>query len=228
MLLRPWKSSTALTLAVTMASSVVLPLSLLQPATAATPYLVSQRFPDSWRTSGVPAGTVIPVQYEKNRIILEPNETVPVTLTVARDITSTRGDVLIPEGSKIKGKLKPTGDGTQFVAETLTIQNRDYNIDAVSEVINRRETITRQSDPKLLEGAAIGGGAATVLGAIFGKIQLWQVLGGAGVGALASVLLRGRNNVEVISIDPNQDLALTLRSNFEPDTNSGRGSGYRY
>lgn len=246
MLSRPWKSNTALTLAISVASSIVLPLSLLQPTTAApAPYLVGQLFPDSWRTAGVPAGTVIPIQYDKDKIILKPDETVPVTLTVARDVLSTRGSVIIPAGSQIKGNLKPTGDGTQFVADTVTLGNQslgnqtvgnqkagsqDYSIEATSDVINRRETITKQSDPKLLEGAAIGGGAAAILGEIFGRIQLWQVLGGAGVGALASVLLRGKKQVEVISIDPSTDLALTLRSNFEPNTNSGSdsGTGNRY
>jgi hypothetical protein len=46
------------------------------------------------------------------------------------------------------------------------------------------------------------------------------VLGGAGVGALGSLLIRNRDQVEVIVVDPATDLNLYLESDFEPDTGS--------
>lgn len=211
---KSWKSGTALTLVMTTISTLAIPLTFIKPATA-VPVLVAQRFPDTWRNT-ISAGTEIPITYEKEKIVVTPSETAPVKLKVARDITTSDSTVLIPEGSVIEGELTPAGDGTQFVAKSLVIDGRNTKIpiDATSNVINRRETINKRSDPKILQGAAIGGAAAAVLSEIFGRIDLLEVLGGAGLGALASVLIRNRNEVEVIVINPQEDLNLTLQSDF--------------
>jgi hypothetical protein len=209
-----WKSGTALTLTMTLVSTLAIPLTFVKSATA-SPDLVAQRFPDTWRNT-IPSGTEIPITYEKDKIVVTPDETAPVKLTVARDITTSGGTVLIPEGSIIEGELRPAGDGTQFVAENLVIarQNIKTPIDATSGVVTRRETINKRSNPKILQGAAIGGAAAAVLSEIFGRIDLWEVLGGAGLGALASVLIRNRQEVEVVIVNPQEDLNLTLQSDF--------------
>jgi len=209
-----WKSGTALTLAMTTLSTLAIPLTLIQPATAA-PVQVAQRFPDSWRNT-IPSGTEIPITYEKEKIIVTPGETAPIKLKVAQDITTSGGTVLIPEGSVIEGDLEPADDGTQFVAKNLVISGRSTRtpIDATSNVITRRETINKRSDPKILQGAAIGGAAAAVLSEVLGRIDILEVLGGAGLGALGSILIRNREEVEVIVINPQEDLNLTLQSDF--------------
>lgn len=251
-----WQSHTALTLSIAMVASVLAPLGLVRNANAAetrnAQYQVAQIFPDSWRNdrpnrgsypdrggyrSALEAGTVIPTRYEKEKIVVTPEETTDLTLTVDRDIRSSNGSVLIPEGSQIEGKLRPANDssrdsrstrdrtwgGTQFVAEEVILDNGDrHPIDATSDVITRRETITERSNPRWFEGVAIGAVAASVLGEIFGEIELWQVLGGAGVGALGSLLIRNRDQVEVIVIDPATDLNLYLDSDFEPYSRSPR------
>jgi len=219
---KPWISGTALTLAMTIVSSLAIPLTLIKPATAA-PERMAQRFPDTWRNT-LPSGTEIPITYEKEKIVVTPGETAPVKLTVARDITTSDGTVLIPEGSVIEGDLRPTDDGTQFVAKNLVLdgQRTKMSIDATSDVITRRETINKRSDPKILQGAAIGGAAAAVLSEIFGRIDILEVLGGAGLGALASVLIRNREEVEVIVINPEEDLNLTLQSDFAMQSRSTR------
>jgi hypothetical protein len=177
----------------------------------------SNRYPDSWGYgSALPSGTVIPTSYDKDRIIVTPTETADVTLRVANDVRSSSGSVIIPAGSQIKGKLRPTSDGTQFVADQLILDNgQRYSIDASSDVITRRETVSRQSDPKIFQGAAIGAVASAVLGEIFGGVKIWQVLGGAGVGALGSLLIRDRKDVEVITVYPSSDLNLRLNSDFD-------------
>jgi hypothetical protein len=217
-----WKSGTAMTLAMTMASSIAIPLTFIRPATA-SPIQVAQRFPDSWRNT-IQSGTRIPITFDKDEIIVTPDETAPVKLTVAQDITTSGGEVLIPEGSVIEGEMTPAGDGTQFVAKTLVIDDQDVetSIDATSDVITRRETINQRSNPRVLERAAIGGAAAAVLAEIFGRIDLWEVLGGAGLGALSSVLIRDRKEVEVIRVNPEEDLTLTLQSDFDLSSRSDR------
>ena len=239
------QSRTALAVAMGLASSLAIPLSFANSVQAVpAPYLVGQRFPDSWRST-LPAGTYIPVAYEDeeaDRIVLTPDETVPVTLVVTEDVRTTSGRVIIPRGSFLEGELQPEGNGTQFVAEYLIVDDhqnydRDYDrnddrdddqnndeddnrdetrsdIDAVSNVVTEREVITERSDPDILRGAAIGGAAAAVLSEIFGRIDAWEVLAGAGVGVLAEVLLRGNDEVEVIVVRPDE-LDVRLTSSFE-------------
>jgi DNA/RNA endonuclease YhcR with UshA esterase domain len=224
-MLLPRRQSSA-ALALMMASTAVIPFTVFS-ATASSaltaPYQVAQRFPDSWRNT-VPSGTTIPITYDKDKIIVTPGETTPVKLEVASDISTSGGEVMIPAGSIIEGELTPAGDGTQFVAKNLVIDDEDVNvpIEASSDVITRREIINQRSNPKILEGAAIGGAAAAVLSEIFGRIDLWEVLGGAGLGALGSILIRDRDEVEVIMINPQEDLDLTLDSDFSMRQSSVR------
>lgn len=236
MISRHLQSRTAFGLAFAMAASTATSLLWAQTVAAQTApsASIAQVLPPSWRNdrptrnpeslpgswqsrSGLAAGTIIPTRYEKEKIVVTPTETADLTLEVDSDVRSARGVVIIPAGSSIKGELRPSSGGTQFVAEELILDNGDrYAMDATSEVIDRREVITRRSDPRWFEGVAIGAVAASVLGEIFGEIELWQVLGGAGLGALGSLLIRNRNEVEVIVVDPATDLDLELQADFEP------------
>ena len=165
----------------------------------------------------VPRGFVIPVEFEEEKILVTPEETVPVTLLVAANIKDNRGSILIPYGSEIFGQIEPSQDeaGSLFVAEEIVFPDgTSQSIDAVSDVITRTETVERGANTgDILKGAAIGAGAAAVLSEIFGDIGAIEVLGGAGAGALAGLLLGG-NEAELITIDPNNDLDLTLQTNL--------------
>ena len=165
----------------------------------------------------VPRGFIIPVEYEEEKILVTPDETVPVSLLVAADIKDSRRNVLIPYGSEILGQIEPSEDesGSFFSADEIVFPDgTTQSIDAVSEVVTRRETVKKGANAgDILQGAAIGGAAAAVLSEIFGDLGALEVLGGAGAGALAGVLLGG-NEVELVSIDPNNDLSLTLLDNL--------------
>ena len=161
----------------------------------------------------IPRGFVIPIEYEEEKILLTPEETVPISLLVAADIKDNRRNVLIPYGSEILGQIEPDARelGSFFTAEEIVFPDgSSQSIEAVSQVITRTETVKEgASAGDILQGAAVGGAAAAVLSEVFGDIGALEVLGGAGAGALAGVLLGG-NEVELISIDPNNDLDLTL------------------
>ncbi len=163
----------------------------------------------------IPNGTVIPVEYEKDRILVTEDETVDVTLTVAANIRDRNRNTLIPYGTEIVGRIEPNGNGSRFVAEELVFSDGTSRyIDAYSRTVTRRENVNRGTDTDdILLGAAIGGAAAVLLGDLFGDINVEEVLGGAGVGALAGWLLGGKD-VELVSIDPNSDLDITLRSDL--------------
>jgi hypothetical protein len=214
-----WQSKTALIMALGMTPVTALPVLISAPAIAGSePYVVGQRFPRSSRVIA-PAGTIIPVQYDKaERIIVRPNETLSLTLTVAQDIRSSSRVILIPEGSQVKGRLRPVKGGTQFFAQELILRNRTQRlpINATSQVITETETINEKTDPDILRGAAIGAAAAALLSEIFGDIDLGEVLIGAGIGVGAEVLLRGRKEVEVVIIDSKTDLDLTLQDDLVP------------
>lgn len=213
-----WKTSTSLFVALGMTAATSLPLLTAIPAVAgSTSYRTAQIFRNGGDRVLLPAGTRIPVRSEDaERILVKPDETSKVTLIVAEDIVSRRGTVLIREGSKIEGELRPAEGGSQFVAETLIPEgtSRRYSINATSDVVTRTETIDRRSNPDILRGAAIGAAAAAVLSEIFGDIDLGEVLAGAGLGVLGEILLRRQREVEVVVINPDTDLDLTLEEDF--------------
>jgi hypothetical protein len=216
--LTQWRSGTAFFMALGMATTATLPMLMASPATAGSEvYQISQLL-EQRITYRLPAGTAIPVRYEAaERIILKPEESVDVTLTVATDVRSgDRGWVVLPAGSKIEGQLRPSQGGTQFISENVILANRDQAlpINATSDVITDTQIINERSSPDIVRGAAIGGAAAAVLSEIFGSIDFLEVLAGAGIGVLAEVLIRNDKEVEVVVVEPETDLDLTLQSEF--------------
>ncbi|NJK54366.1 MAG: hypothetical protein HC936_19235 [Leptolyngbyaceae cyanobacterium SU_3_3] len=84
-----------------------------------------------------------------------------MTLTIARNIRSSSGTLLIPAGSQVEGEFRPANDNnSQFVARTLILTNGTrLPIDARSDVLSRKETIRQGVDTgAILKGAAIGSG----------------------------------------------------------------------
>ncbi|MFB8792785.1 MAG: hypothetical protein U7126_00800 [Microcoleus sp.] len=207
------RSTTAAILALVITVGTSAPLVVATPAEAQQ---LSQV--DSIR---IPSGSVIPVSYEKDKIVVTRDETAPLTLTVARDIRTAQGRVLIPAGSQIVGQLQPVRSGnqrgTQFVARELILSSRQrYRIDGNSGIITRTEKVQKgASGGSVAQGAALGAASAAALAGITGDkaIATEEVLGGAGIGALAGVLF-GRRSVDVIVIRPEADLAIRLRSDL--------------
>ena len=164
----------------------------------------------------IPAGTTIPVTYKEEKILLAKDESAEVILNVANNLTTSNGTILIPSGSQVKGMLQPTANGTQFVAQQLILTNgKTVNFSATSNVVTTTETVTKGTNVKtLVRNAALGTAAAAAISAITGDkaIATEELLIGAGAGVLASLIPQflGRNRVELITIEPNTDLDLTL------------------
>ena len=209
-----WRSATAAILAVGITVATSAPLVVATPAEA-------QQQISQYDSIRIPSGSVIPVSYEKEKIVVTRDETAPITLTVSRDIRTDQGRVLIPAGSQIVGELRPVRRGnqrgTQFVARELIVSRRQrYRIDGYSGVITRTERVQKGAGTgSVVQGAALGAAAAAALAGITGDkaIATEEVLGGAGIGALASVFL-GRRSVDVIVIRPEEDLSVRLRSDI--------------
>lgn len=200
-------------------ATAIAPLTVSAPVTATVPYSVAQLFPSqpSYNNSVViPAGTRLPVRYDAaEKIVVAPTETVPLTLTLARNVRSSNGQLLISAGSQINGRLQPVSNGSQFVADTLVLQNGTrLRLDATSDVVTRTQEVQPGvNGDALIKGSVIGAGAATILSGVLGGrvITASKILAGAGVGALGGLIF-GKNTAEVIVIQPNSDLTLTLNS----------------
>lgn len=205
-----WQSGTAALMVLAIATGATAPIMTPAPASA-------QLFPQQTQVT-IPTGTSIPVRYDQaEKIVVTPQETMPLTLTVATNIINRRGSVLIPAGSQVVGQLQPVNGGSQFVArELLTSQGRRQAINATSRVISKTQQIRRgASTGSILKGALIGGAAATAIAGLTGNrtIEALEVLGGVGAGSAGGLLL-GRKKVDVVVIEPDTDLNLTLSSSL--------------
>lgn len=214
------QSGTAALLALSFTSTVAVPFVTILPASAQ----VQNRFPQGERLNlVVPSGTSISVRYDKDKIVVMPDETMPISLTVASDVVNSDGRVVIPQGSKITGNLEPASGGSQFVAREVTIyrrladkQSTPFSINGTSNVVRRIEEVKKgTSATSILTGAAVGGGAAAAIAAITGDraIATEEVLGGAGLGALGGLFLN-RKKVDAVVIYPDRDLTIQLTSQF--------------
>ncbi|MBD2664076.1 S-layer homology domain-containing protein [Richelia sinica] len=166
----------------------------------------------------IPQGTVIPVKYEKaKKILVTKEETAPLTLTVAQNIITQDKRILIPAGSEVVGQLKPAQGGSQFVAQKLVLTTgEEYTLSATSNVITKTETVTKgASTGTIIQNTVLGAGAAAAVAAVTGDraIATEEILGGAGIGALISLFL-GKTSVELIAIEPNTDLQMTINQNL--------------
>lgn len=184
-----------------------------------SPYIVGQTAPQP-QAINIPSGTAIPLRYDQaNKILLaknEPNPT-PITLTVAQNVVTSDGTVLIPAGSKVSGQLTVAQGAAQFTASQLTLANgQQVAIAATSDPITTTESVRRGANTgSILKDAVLGSAAAAGVAGVTGNrdITAGKVLIGTGVGALAGLLLGG-NRVDLISIRPNSDLNVRLTSDL--------------
>ncbi|MEH2078972.1 MAG: S-layer homology domain-containing protein [Nostoc sp.] len=163
-------------------------------------------------------GTTIPVKYDKaEKILVTKDETSPLTLTVSQNVVTQDGSVVIPAGSQVVGQLKPATGGSQFVAEKLVLTSgQEYQLNATSDVITKTETVKKgTSVGSIIKNTVLGAGAATAISAVTGDraIATEEVLGGAGIGALVGLFF-GKKSVDLIAIDPNTDLQMTINQNL--------------
>lgn len=210
-----WKSGTAALMALTITAGATAPIFVPAPA-AAQLFPQSNQVPRSNQVT-ISSGTSIPVRYEEaEKIVVSPNERMPLTLKVAANITNRSGNVLIPSGSLIEGELQPAEGGSQFVArELVTYQGVRQPINATSKVIKTSKVGQGINTGSILKGAVVGAAAAAALGGLTGnrRISTGEVLVGTGVGAAGGAVL-GRKRADVVVIEPDADLDLTLRSSL--------------
>jgi hypothetical protein len=182
-----------------------------QVARVNSPYIVGQ--PIAAQAS-LPAGTTLALAYDQgDKIVVLPGETAPLTLTVTQAVTDGTGRVLVPMGSQVVGELRPSGNGSQFVAQQLVLASgQSLAINATSQTVTTTENIRRGATfGETLAGAVLGSGAAAAIARTTGdqSVGALEVLAGVATGATVARIL-GRDRVDVIVINPSQDLTLTV------------------
>jgi hypothetical protein len=184
-----------------------------------SPYIVAAQSTTPTPVSvTIPQGAVIPVKYDQaEKILVTKDETAPLTLTVDQNVVTQNGTVVIPAGSQVVGQLKPAQGGSQFVAQKLVLTSgQEYDIAATSNVITKTQTVNKgTSAGSIIKNTALGAGAAAAVSAVTGDraIATEEVLGGAAIGGLIGLFF-GRNSVDLIAIDPNTDLEMTVNQNL--------------
>ena len=140
-------------------------------STISTQYIAgaTQSQPNQAQGSQVSAGTAIAVRYAAaQRIIVSPNETAPVALTVAQDVRNNQGMVVIPAGSQVIGQLQPAQGGSQFVANQVVINGRQIALSASSNIITETHDVRDPNFGTILGGAALGTAASAVIQGVTG------------------------------------------------------------
>lgn len=185
-----------------------------------SPYVVNPTSAEVATNYRIPSGTTLPLAYDKEKILVTGEEIVALRLNVAANVTTSDGTLLIPAGSEIVGELRPVTGGTQFVAQSLVFPNgRTISIQATSPVVTETEVVQQETDTgTLLQDAALGTAAAAAIAAVTGErsFRPTDILANVGTGTLANIVQRflGRNEVELLAIDPDTDLDVTLNSDL--------------
>jgi hypothetical protein len=232
-----FSSGTAALLMFGMTASAVAPLVISAPTIAATfsnannqlnrPFSESSYIASSILIENqslklkVAKGSKLDVIYTTSKkVVLTPGETMNMTLLVANDIKNSQGQVLIPKNSQIEGQLisrysSSDFKGAQFVAQKLIIGKKSYNnINATSALIkNQQSTNNIFGIGKTLQNATMTVAAQAALAKITGQRM--------NVGDILSSVLTSRaqdnqpkDKDQLIIIEPQKDLSLTLGSDF--------------
>ena len=185
---------------------------------------------DTYRVRA-PEGTLLPVTYpQSQQIRVKQGEYLPLELQISTNLRDSNGSLLIPAGTKIRGQLEPTSQGTRFVAREMVLNNQWVPLDATSQVVSRTEIVNDGATVgNILSGTFAGAGTATILAGTTGdrRIAPLEVLGGAALGTLLGwglpegQIIGGGEHREVV-IDTKRDLTLTLNSDLSLLANSPR------
>jgi hypothetical protein len=187
-----------------------------------SPYIVAYNNPDPVdviKTVRVPQGTTIPIVYDKaKKILVTKTEKAPLTVTVSENIRTQNGKIVIPAGSQVVGELQPAKGGSQFIAKKLVLTNgTEYSINAQSQVITKTQKVQKgASAGTIIKDAVLGASAAAAVAAVTGDraIATEEVLGGLAFGGLIGLFF-GRESVDLIAIQPNTDLQMTINQEFQ-------------
>lgn len=159
------------------------------------------------------AGTPVTVGYEGEKVYIAPNERRDFDFKLRQPVKNTQGKTLLPYGSVVSGRFEPAPGGTRFLAKSIAINGRSYALSAQSKVINDVKDPRETGTGAIAGDAAIGALGGVVLGGLTGDrvIATEEVLAGAAAGAAVGNVTAP----QVVVLDANTDLQLTLDRDFQ-------------
>ncbi|NJM96687.1 MAG: hypothetical protein HC800_05370 [Phormidesmis sp. RL_2_1] len=147
-------------------------------------------------------GTLQTTLEQKETLYLDKNGTYEHDLVLSQE--SAIGNRRLPIGTVVRGRFEPAEGGLFYVADSIEIADRIYQISAVSELLRDRKDPRETSTGAILTDAAIGAVGGYVLGEVFGRPDLLEVLGGAAAG----VVVGNTTAPSVVVISPEDPIVL--------------------
>lgn len=155
--------------------------------------------------SALPAGTRLEVRLDQELGTRSSTVGDEFTATVRAPVIAQNGDVVVPEGAKVIGRvsgLQRSERAGQAAAirlefQRLTFDGRTYPFEAriIATELEERGATREET----LRDAAAGAAAGAVLGAVIGEGQLQNILLGGAIGAAAgTVISLGMGDVDAV------------------------------
>ncbi|MEM8810655.1 MAG: hypothetical protein AAGF01_31990 [Cyanobacteria bacterium P01_G01_bin.38] len=110
----------------------------------------------------------------------------------------------LPVGSILRGSFEPIDGGLQYVANSVEIADRIYELNAASDTLHDRKDPRETRTGAILTDAAIGAAGGAVVGEVLGDIDVFEVLGGAAAG----VIVGNTTAPAVVVIEPDEPILL--------------------
>lgn len=88
----------------------------------------------------LPAGERLDARYSGKRQFIQPGETRDLTLTLMESVLNRAGQVVLPIGSLIKGRVTPVAGGSRFVASSIQVSKAIYPLNAQSALLPNDKT----------------------------------------------------------------------------------------
>lgn len=148
----------------------------------------------------LPSGTVLSLRYP-GQISLSLESGVPrqEVLLLDQPVRDRNGNLIAEAGTQIIGRFETGSQGSQFIAQAITLQGQNILLEAESEMLAGDREVSEDS---LLQNSALGALALTVLGGFTGI----GLLGGLAAGATATYLTAPQPAI----IQPNQIVEVRL------------------
>lgn len=169
--------------------------------------------PNSTNLYQVDTGTKVDLaaQTDNARYVMVPGETIPVELKTGRSIYNRQNQVLVPEGSLIRGQIVPLTvngkEGAQFVANEIVIGTQTYPITAASTGIS--PSSLQSLSPADFQGNVIASPEASQ--ALRGVSSSGEETSSGGLLGLGNLIGGGRSGKQVILFNPSS-IQLEFRS----------------
>lgn len=147
--------------------------------------------------------TVVQTALERDETLyLDKDSTYDYDLVVRSD--SALGGQRLPIGAIIRGRFEPAEGGLVYVANSVELGDRIYQVRATSELLRDRKDPRQTSTGAVLTDAAIGAAGGYVIGEVLGDAGVWEVVGGAAAG----VVVGNTTAPFVVVVRPEDQIAL--------------------